>query len=61
MGANGNGQFREDEVVVRRSKIYGEWLENSYMKIGGKLRVLRQDNDQVSITTEVLSGRGPSE
>jgi hypothetical protein len=54
MGTNANGQFREDEVVVRRSKINGEWTENRYVKIGGKLRVLHQDNDQVSISTEVL-------
>ena len=54
MSTNGNGQFREDEVVVRRSKINGEWMENRYVKIGGKLRVLHQENDQVSIMTEVL-------
>ena len=54
MTANGNGQFREDEVVVRRSKINGEWVETRYVKIGGKLRVLHQENDQVSIMTEIL-------
>jgi hypothetical protein len=54
MSANGNGQFREDEVVVRRSKINGEWVENRYVKVGGKLRVLHQENEQVSIVTEVL-------
>jgi hypothetical protein len=54
MSANGNGQFREDEVVVRRSKINGEWVENRYVKIGGKLRVLHQENEQVSIMTEIL-------
>jgi hypothetical protein len=51
---NANGQFREDEVVVRRSKINGEWVENRYVKVGGKLRVLHQENEQVSIMTEVL-------
>jgi hypothetical protein len=54
MGANANGQFREDEVVVRRTKINGEWGENRYVKIGGKLRVLHQENEQVSIMTEIL-------
>jgi hypothetical protein len=54
MSANGNGQFREDEVVVRRSKINGEWVENRYVKVGGKLRVLHQENEQVSIMTEIL-------
>ncbi len=51
---NANGQFRDDEVVVRKSKINGEWVENRYVKIGGKLRVLHQDNDQVSILTEIV-------
>jgi hypothetical protein len=55
MSAYGNGQFREDEVVVRRSKINGEWVETRYVKIGGKLRVLHQENEQVSIMTEILS------
>ena len=54
MSTNPNGQFREDEVVVRRSKINGEWVENRYVKIGGKLRVLHQENEQVSIATEIL-------
>ena len=54
MSANGNGQFRDDEVVVRRSKLNGEWVENRYVKVGGKLRVLHQENEQVSIMTEIL-------
>jgi hypothetical protein len=54
MSTNGNGQFREDEVVVRRSKINGEWAETRYVKVGGKLRVLHQENEQVSIMTEIL-------
>lgn len=54
MGTNGTGQFREDEVVVRRSKVNGEWVENRYVKVGGKLRVLHQENEQVSIMTEIL-------
>ncbi len=51
---NVNGQFREDEVVVRKSKINDEWTENRYVKVGGKLRLLHQDNDQVSIVTEIV-------
>src|SRR5512139_3074906 len=54
MSTNGNGQFREDEVVVRKSKINGEWVENRYVKVGGKLRVLHQENEHVSIMTEIL-------
>jgi hypothetical protein len=54
MSTNGNGLFREDEVVVRKSKINGEWVENRYVKVGGKLRVLHQENEHVSIMTEIL-------
>jgi hypothetical protein len=54
MSGNGSRQFRDDEVVVRRSKTNGEWVQNRYVKIGGKLRVLHQENDQVSIVTEIL-------
>jgi hypothetical protein len=54
MSTNANGQFREDEVVVRRSKLNGEWVENRYVKVGGKLRVLHQENEQVCIMTEIL-------
>jgi hypothetical protein len=32
----------------------GEWVENRYVKVGGKLRVLHQENEQVSIMTEIL-------
>jgi hypothetical protein len=54
MGTNFSVQFRDDEVVVRRSKINGEWTENKYIKIGGKLRILHQENEHVSINTEML-------
>ena len=54
MNSNMNGQFREDEVVVLRSNINGEWVENRHVKVGGKLRVLHQENEQASISTEVI-------
>ncbi len=50
---NGNGAFRDDELVVRRQKINGEWVETPYPKLGGRLRVLHEQQDKVSITTEI--------
>ncbi len=40
-----NRQFRENEMVVMKSKINGEWVENCYFKIGGKFRVLHHHNE----------------
>ncbi len=54
MNSNVNGQFREDEVVVLQSNINGQWVENRHVKVGGKLRVLHQENEKVSISTEVI-------
>jgi hypothetical protein len=54
MNSTVNGQFREDEVVVLQSNINGQWVENRHVKVGGKLRVLHQDNERVSISTEVI-------
>ncbi len=54
MNSTVNGQFREDEVVVLQSNINGQGVENRHVKVGGKLRVLHQENEKVSISTEVI-------
>lgn len=46
--------FRDDELVVRRQKVNGEWIETPYPKLGGRLRVLHEMNQAVSITTEIV-------
>jgi hypothetical protein len=51
---NANGQFRDSEVVVRRTQVNGEWIETPYVKIGGKLRVLHEQNERVNIGTEII-------
>jgi hypothetical protein len=51
---NGNGAFREDELVLRKQKIDGEWVEISYPKLGGRLRVLHEQQEKVSITTVIV-------
>jgi hypothetical protein len=46
--------FREDELVVRRQKVNGEWIEMPYPKLGGRLRVLHEQHSTVSINTEIV-------
>ncbi len=46
--------FREDELVVRRQKVNGEWIETPYPKLGGRLRVLHDQHQAVSINTEIV-------
>ena len=55
MGSNGN-LFREDEMVIlsHYDKREGRRVETEYPKVGGQLRLAHEDNDQLSITTEVI-------
>jgi len=52
---NGN-QFREDEIVIMShwDKNKEEWVRTVYPKIGGRLRLAHEDNDNLSITTEII-------
>lgn len=52
---NGN-QFREDEIVILKhyDKRKGEWVENSYPKVGGRLRLAHEDNESLNVSTEVI-------
>jgi len=49
-------QFREDEIVIMShwDKKNGEWVRTVYPKIGGRLRLAHEDNDNLSITTEII-------
>lgn len=51
-----NSQFREEEIVILRrwDKKNGVWIENSYPKVGGRLRMAHEQNESLSITTEVI-------
>ena len=55
MSSNGN-LFREDEMVIlsHYDKREERWVETEYPKVGGRLRLAHEDNDQLSITTEVI-------
>lgn len=57
MTTNKNGnQFREDEIVILKhyDKRKGEWVENSYPKVGGRLRLAHEDNESLNVSTEVI-------
>jgi len=49
-------QFREDEIVIMShwDKNKEEWVRTVYPKIGGRLRLAHEDNDNLSITTEII-------
>jgi hypothetical protein len=50
---NGN-QFRDDEIIILDQLRDGKWVKNIYPKIGGRLRLAHEENDQLSITTEII-------
>jgi len=54
MSTNGNGQFREDELVTRKMKVNGEWQSKTFPVIGGRLRVAHENNGHLSIQTEIV-------
>ena len=52
---NGN-QFRDDEIVIMShwDKKEERWIKSIYPKVGGRLRLAHEDNEQMSITTEIV-------
>jgi hypothetical protein len=54
MGTNGNGQFRDEELVTRKMKVNGEWEIRTFPVVGGRLRILHENNDSLSIQTEII-------
>lgn len=51
---NANGVFREDELVLRKQNVNGEWVESYFPKVGGRLRVAHEQNERLGIQTEVI-------
>ena len=43
-------------LITTRSR--GKWVETEYPKVGGRLRLAHEDNEQLSITTEVIQYDG---
>jgi hypothetical protein len=54
MGTNGNGQFLESELIHRKVKVGNEWEIRIFPVVGGRLRVLHENNENLSIQTEVI-------
>ena len=53
-------QFRDDEIItmVHWDKQFGVEVTTPYPKIGGRLRIAHENNDQLSITSKVISYDG---
>jgi len=53
-------QFREDEIITMAhwDKQTGAQVTTPYPKIGGRLRIAHENNDQLSITSKVFSYDG---
>src|SRR5512135_1776560 len=54
MGTNGNGQFLESELVHRKVKVDDEWQTRTFPVVGGRLRILHENNDHLGIQTEII-------
>ncbi len=54
MGTNGNGQFLESELIHRKVKVDNEWQTRTFPVVGGRLRVLHENNDHLGIQTEII-------
>ncbi len=46
--------FREDELVTRKMKVNGEWESRTFPVVGGRLRILHENNDHLGIQTEII-------
>jgi len=51
-----NNQFRDEEIVIMThwDKKEEKWVKSIYPKVGGRLRLAHEDNEQMSITTEIV-------
>ena len=53
--ANNNGnQFRDDEIITLEQFRDGQLVKSIHPKIGGRLRLAHEQNQQISITTEII-------
>ena len=52
--------FRPEEIISMRrlNRKTGEWSETEYPKVGGRLRIAHEQNDSISITSEVIQYDG---
>ena len=52
-GNNGN-QFRDEEIIILEQLRDGKMVKSIHPKIGGRLRLAHEQNQQISITTEII-------
>ena len=58
MGTNGNGQFLESELIHRKVKVDNEWQTRTFPVVGGRLRLAHEQNDSLSLQTEMVNWDG---
>ena len=51
---NNSNQFRDDEILVLDQLRDGKSVKNIFPKIGGRLRLAHEENEQLSISTEIV-------
>ena len=53
---NNINQFRDDEIVIMShwDKKEEKWVKSIFPKVGGRLRLAHEDNENMSITTEIV-------
>ena len=49
-----DNQFSEEESIILEQLRDGKMVKNIFPKIGGRLRFAHEENDQLSITTEII-------
>jgi hypothetical protein len=54
MSTNGNGQFLEGELIHRKVKVGDEWQTRTFPVVGGRLRILHENNEHLGIQTEII-------
>jgi hypothetical protein len=54
MSARGSGQFREEELVSRKTKVDGEWQTRTFPVVGGRLLLAHEGNQHLSIEAEII-------
>ena len=55
-----SSEFRPEEIVTLRhfDKKNGQWVENDYPKVGGRLRLAHLQNESLDIRTDVIQYDG---
>jgi len=52
--SNNGNQFRDDEIIILEQLRDGKQVKSIHPKIGGRLRLAHEQNQQISITTEII-------